>query len=230
MFKRGRQAHGQTIKEGREELVSDLAGGTVARGRAEQQRSLDTRATLVATARRLFGEIGYHATGTEDIVARAGVTRGALYHHFRNKEALFESVCRQVELELTTQAQAATLAMQGQTRQRAIASLRVYLELLETRYDVQRILLVDGPAVLGWERWRAIRSEFEFAGWVRTLSLLTEQGQMSPAPIEPLAQIILAAVDEAALAVAHAGDPKTMLADMMEALTMLIGGLTRSKD
>ena len=208
-------------------MKGGIIDGGRERTRAAQQRSLDTRTALVATARQMFGEVGYHATGTGEIVAQAQVTRGALYHHFRNKEDLFEAVCRQVEHEVSTQAQAATLAMQGQTRQRALATLRIYVELLVSSRGVQRILLVDGPAVLGGERWRSMRSEFEFAGWVRTLSLLRDQGQIGPLPIEPLAQIILAAIDEAVLAVAHADDPATMLADMAEALTALIGGLTR---
>jgi AcrR family transcriptional regulator len=215
-----------SARKGPSNLTSDLIGQGQERVRAEQQRSLETRAMLVTAARRLFGDVGYHAAGTGEIVARAQVTRGALYHHFRNKEDLFEAVCRQVEGEISQKAQAATRAMEGQTRQRALASLRIYLELLATSRDVQRILLVDGPAVLGWERWRAIRSDFEFAGWVRTLSLLRDKGQIEPAPIEALAQIILAAIDEAVLAVAHAADPATVLTSMTAALTMLIGGLT----
>jgi AcrR family transcriptional regulator len=197
--------------------------------RAEQQRSQETRAMLVTTARRLFGEYGYHATGTREVVENARVTRGALYHHFKNKDELFEAVCRQVELDLTTEAESATSAMQGQIWPRVMASLRVYLELLATRRDMQRILLVDGPAVLGWERWKAIRSEFEFAGWVRSLSILTEQGQLVPVPIEPMAHIILAAIGEAVLAVAHAEEPGKTLVEMTQVLTLLINGLARGK-
>lgn len=197
------------------------------RQRAEQQRSHDTRAALITTARRLFAEQGYHATGTGEIVELAQVTRGALYHHFNNKEDLFEAVYRQAERELTQEAQAATLAMQGQTSRRVIGSLDAYLKLLASRHDLQRILLVDGPAVLGWERWSAIRSEYELASWSRTLALLIEHGQMVPAPIEPIAQIIMSAINGAILAVAHATDPETRLDEMAQALTLLIGGLMR---
>ncbi|WP_275266046.1 TetR/AcrR family transcriptional regulator [Sphingomonas solaris] len=184
---------------------------------------------MLTTARRLFGTDGFHATGTTDIVAEAKVTRGALYHHFRNKEELFEIVHRAVTLEISEEAQAATAAMTGHTLQRAMATLRVYLDLLATRRDIQRILLIDGPVVLGWERWRALRSEFAYAGWVQTLSLLAEQGRIVAVPIEPMAQIILAAVDEAALAVAHADDPAKTLEDMARALTLLIGGLVDTR-
>jgi AcrR family transcriptional regulator len=175
----------------------------------------------------LFAAKGFHATGTGDIVELAQVTRGALYHHFKNKEDLFEAVYRQAELDLTEEAQAATLVLQGQTGQRVIASLEAYLKLLATRRDLQRILLIDGPVVLGWERWTAIRSEFELASWARTLALLIERGQMAQAPIEPLAQIIIAAINGAILAVAHATDPDTTLAEMTQALTLLIGSLIR---
>lgn len=197
------------------------------RSRALQQRSHETRAALVATARRLFASRGFHATGTGEIVELAQVTRGALYHHFKNKEDLFEAVYRQTELELTENAQAATMALQGQTPRRVIASLDAYLKLLATRRDLQRILLLDGPMVLGWERWSAIRSEFELAGWARTLALLIERGQMAQVPIEPLAQIIIAAINGAILTVAHASDPDKTLAEITQALTLLIGSLIR---
>lgn len=180
---------------------------------------------MLATARRLFGEVGYHATGTEEVVAQARVTRGALYHHFKSKEALFEAVYRQVALEVAVDAQAETRSLTGQIWPRVMATLHVYLELLTSRREIQRILLIDGPAVLGWERWRALRAESDFAGWVRTFTLLAEQGQVAPMPIEPMAQIILAAVDEAILTAAHADDPKAALADMMQALSLLLGGL-----
>jgi len=208
------------------ESVQDMSPAKV-RLRAPQQRSHDTRAALVATARQLFANRGFHATGTGDIVELAQVTRGALYHHFKNKEDLFEAVYRQTELDLNEETQAATLALQGQTRRRVLASLEAYLKLLATRRDLQRILLIDGPVVLGWERWTAIRSEFELARWARTLALLIERGQMVQAPIEPLAQIIIAAINGAILAVAHTRDPDTTLTEMTQALTLLIGGLIR---
>ncbi len=199
------------------------------RVRAEQQRSQDTRAALLATARSLFGTKGFHATSIGEIVATTCVTRGALYHHFETKEDLFEAVYRQVEAQLTADAEAGTDAMRGQTQKRVMASLQIYLQLLVTRRDMQQILLIDGPAVLGWERWRAIRAEYEYAGWERTLSLLTQQGKTAPTAIAPIAQIILAAINEAVLAIAHADNPDIMLADMTKILTLLIGSLTQGK-
>ncbi len=199
------------------------------RVRAEQQRSQEMRASLLATARLLFGAKGYHATSIDEIVATTRVTRGALYHHFESKEDLFEAVYRQVEAQLTADAEAGTDAMRGQTQKRVMASLHIYLQLLVTRRDMQQILLIDGPAVLGWERWRAIRAEYEYAGWERTLSLLTQQGKTAPAAIAPIVQIILAAINEAVLAVAHADNPDKMLTDMTQILALLIGSLTQGK-
>lgn len=212
------ETNGQTSDPGVSSAVPE-------RTRASQQRSLETRALLLGAARELFGANGYHATGTTEVVVKAQVTRGALYHHFANKEDLFETVYREVTQEMSDEAQAATQAMTGHTLQRAIATLRIYLALLATRRDVQRILLIDGPAVLGWERWRALRSEFAYAGWVQTFSLLAERDRLNDVPIEPMAQLILAAVDEATLAVAHADDPQAMLGKMTQALIVMIGGL-----
>lgn len=202
--------------------------GKSVRRRGEQQRSLETRAALLRTAREQFGSVGYHATGIGDLAERTRVTRGALYHHFASKQEVFETVCRQLALDLDTDARAATQALQGQTLQRAIATMRVYLQFFVTRRDVQRIMLIDAPAVLGWERWKALRSEFDLAGWVTTLRLLQESGQLGPAPVEALAHILAAAINEAILAIAHAAKPEAVLDDMAESLGLLLVGLTQS--
>ncbi|HEX7820181.1 MAG TPA: TetR/AcrR family transcriptional regulator [Sphingobium sp.] len=196
------------------------------RSRGEQQRSLETRAALLTTARRLFGEVGYHATGTNEIVAQAKVTRGALYHHFDSKEALFEVVYREVASELGDQAEGATIGMEGQTLPRILATLDIYLALVSRRPDFQRILLIDGPAVFGWQRWRQLRADYSLEGWVRTLALLIEKGLIDAMPPEPMAHLILAALDDAALAIAHSGEPDRTRAEMTAALARLLGGLT----
>ena len=196
--------------------------------RSEQKRSLETRAALLKTAREQFGSVGYHATGIGDLAERTRVTRGALYHHFTSKQEVFETVCRQVAQELDADARNATQALQGQTLQRAIATLRIYLQFFVTRRDVQRIMLIDAPAVLGWERWKALRAEFDLAGWVKTFGLLQEAGQLGPAPIEALAAVLVAAIDEAILSIAHAEKPETVLNEMAEALGLLLLGLVGS--
>ena len=196
-------------------------------GRTEQARAATTRALLVNTARELFGQAGYHATGTNDVVARAAVTRGALYHHFPAKEDLFEAVYRQVADDLSAETNAATRSMEGQTWVRVIASVRAYLGLLAARPAIQRILLIDGPSVFGWTRWRTLQVECRLPGWVETLRLLTQQGMIADQPREPLAHLILAVMDDAALTIAHAADPEAALAEVMGAVETLLNGLRR---
>lgn len=123
-----------------------------------------TRGALIDAARRLFVDKGYHHTGTEEVVAQANVgTRGALYHHFADKEALFEAVFVAVEESLVIEA-AKNLAdpAEGafnQLRQGLIGFLDASLTP-----EVQRILLIDGPAVLGWSRWRELESRYGLGG------------------------------------------------------------------
>jgi AcrR family transcriptional regulator len=195
------------------------------RQRAEQVRSVATRAALLATARKLFGAEGYHATGTSEVVSRSGVTRGALYHHFTSKEGLFEAVYREVARDLGAEAQDATRALSGQTWARMLASIRAYLAIVAARPDIQRILLIDGPAVIGWRRWRELQTEFRLAEWQETLRLLSEQGVIGDHPPEPLAHLLLALMDDAALSVAHAKQPEAALADVTAAVELLLGGL-----
>jgi AcrR family transcriptional regulator len=125
--------------------------------RTQEERSEATRAKLIAAARRLFAERGYAGVGTEEIVRAAGVTRGALYHHFEGKPQLLEAVYEQIEGELTEKI--ATGALGGSDPLDALrAGSEMFLDAcLEP--EVQRIVLLDAPAVLGWERWREIAAD-----------------------------------------------------------------------
>src|SRR3954469_3960653 len=120
------------------------------------ERSRVTREKLLAHARELFGERGYAAVGTEEIVRAAGVTRGALYHQFRDKEQLFESVFEEVEAQTTQHVAAVALGDDATDPLRALrAGARAFLAVC-AQPEVERIVLLDAPAVLGWERWREI--------------------------------------------------------------------------
>jgi AcrR family transcriptional regulator len=196
-------------------------------GKTEQARAGATRAALVKAARELFGKAGYHATGTNEVVALAQVTRGALYHHFGSKEVLFEAVWREVARDISAQAVAATRAMSGQTWPRVIAAVRTYFGLVATNREIQRILLLDGPAVFGWEHWRELQVECRLPGWVETLDLMAAKGLIEDQPREPLAHLILAVLDDAALTVAHATKPETALKEVMGAVEALLGGLRK---
>jgi AcrR family transcriptional regulator len=190
---------------------------------AVAERAEATRNALVAAARQLFVERGYHATGTEDIVALAGVgTRGALYHHFADKKALFVAVFEAVEEDLVTTA-AATVE-EGPPLDMLRAGLLGFLDASVTP-EVQRILLIDGPAVLGWQEWRAIEERYGLGGIRTMLELAVTDGSLPPQPLDLLAHLLLATADEAALYIANHDDPTTARDQAIITLDRLLTGL-----
>ncbi|EID15679.1 TetR family transcriptional regulator [Mycolicibacterium phlei RIVM601174] len=187
------------------------------------ERAEATRAALVAAGRRLFVEKGYFATGTEEIVAAAEVgTRGALYHHFPNKKALFLAVFLEVEEELHSQAphpdetEDALLALRN--------GLRAYLKSSQTG-EVQRILLVDGPAVLGWQQWRELQVQYGLGSIRALLERAMQQGTVTQQPVDVLAHVLLAATDEAAQFIANADDPQRAREDAVIVIDRLLENL-----
>lgn len=185
-----------------------------------------TRAALVDAARRLFVEQGYHGTGTEEVVAEAGVgTRGALYHHFADKRALFEAAFIAVEEDLVVQA-AKNLAdpadgALNQLRQGIVGFLDASLTP-----HVQRILLIDGPAVLGWLRWRELESRYGLGAIRVMLERAVEEGDLAAGqPVDALAHVLLAAADETALFIANAPDQRAARDQGVQALNALLDGL-----
>jgi AcrR family transcriptional regulator len=189
------------------------------------ERSEATRAALVAAARPLFAERGFAGVGTEEIVRAAGVTRGALYHQFRDKEDLFAAVFELLESELA-QRTAAAAGASGTTD--PLAELRVGAEAwLDacTEPEIQRIVLLDGPAVLGWERWREIGTRYGRGLVEAVLQAAVDAGRLSPQPIRPLAHVLMGAVDEAALYVATAEDPAAARVEVGAVLDGLITSL-----
>ncbi|HEV3132054.1 MAG TPA: helix-turn-helix domain-containing protein, partial [Acidimicrobiales bacterium] len=113
----------------------------------------DTRRALIATARQLFAEDGFQATRTEEIVQRAGLTRGALYHHFRDKEDLFRAVFEEVSGEVVRLLR--RRSSDGDTNAWDLFRINseVYLDAASTNQAYRQIVLIDGPAVMGWTRW-----------------------------------------------------------------------------
>lgn len=185
-----------------------------------------TRAALVDAARRLFVEKGYWHTGTEEVVAEAGVgTRGALYHHFADKQALFEAVFIAVEQDLVMEA-AKNLAdpadgALNQLRQGLIGFLDASLTP-----HVQRILLIDGPAVLGWVKWRELESLYGLGAIRAMLERAVEEGDLaSGQPVNALAHVLLAAADETALFIANSPDQIMARDEGVQALDALLDGL-----
>ena len=183
-----------------------------------------TTAALVEAARWLFAERGYADVGTEEIVQRAGVTRGALYHHFRGgKEELFRAVLVQISAETAGRVRAAAQAVDDPW-DALVAGIDAFLDACATR-EVQRIFLVDGPAVLGWDVWRAIDADYGLGLLEAALQRAIDAGRLPPQPTRAAAHVLLGALDEAALVVARADDPLTARAEMGQTVHRLLEGL-----
>ncbi|WP_322779337.1 TetR/AcrR family transcriptional regulator [Frankia sp. Cas4] len=188
------------------------------------ERAEATRSALVAAARRLFVEKGYFDTSTEEVVAAAGVgTRGALYHHFADKKALFLTVFEQVEEDVLAAADTATTSS-GDALARLRHGLLGFLDA-SLQPEVQRILLIDGPAVLGWREWRAIEERYGLGAIHALLDLAVTEGTVPAQPLNALAHILLAAIDEAALFIASADDPAAAKDQAVAAVDQLLTGL-----
>jgi len=171
--------------------------------KAEQSQA--TRAALIAAARKLFAERGYADVGTEEIVRAAGVTRGALYHHFAGKVQLFEAVYEELERELV---EAVANSAELQTSN-PLDVLRIGAQaFLDACEDpaIERIALLDAPAVLGWERWREIGMRYGLGVVQATLQAAMDAHLIDEQPVVPLAHMLLAAIDEGAMLIARASD------------------------
>jgi AcrR family transcriptional regulator len=191
--------------------------------RSQEERSRTTRAALLASARAQFAERGFAATNRDDIAAGAGVTRGALYHHFATKEDVFRAVVEELEEELVARVIVAAEGVTDpgeQLRTGCIAFLDACADPA-----VRRIVLLDAPAVLGWDTWRAIDAQYGLA-LVRTgLESAMAAGRLSPAPVDALAHTLLGALNEAAIVVANARDPAGARAEMAEVLDLVLSRL-----
>lgn len=193
--------------------------------RSQQDRSRATRAALVTTARVLFAERGYAHVPAAEIVTAAGVTRGALYHHFADKQQLFRAVFEELEGEVTAEIAAAIAAAPDRSAGMVLALGR-FLDVCQ-RPEVTRIALTDAPAVLGWRTWREIEARHGLGVITQGLQAAAREGLLVPASVPVLAQLVLSAVIEAALLIAHAADPEATRADAEQALLALLSGMVR---
>jgi AcrR family transcriptional regulator len=182
-----------------------------------------TRARLIATARALFGERGYAAVGTEEIVRSAGVTRGALYHHFDGKADLFRAVFEEMERELAERIAREALSSRD-AWEAHLAAVDLFLDACQEP-EVQRIALVDAPSVLGWRTWREIEARYWLGLITASLQTLMDAGLIAEQSVEPLAQTMLGALTEAGLYVAGADDVAAARAEMAAVVRRLLEGL-----
>ncbi|MGX1778862.1 TetR/AcrR family transcriptional regulator [Nocardia brasiliensis] len=185
-----------------------------------QQRE-ETRRALMHTSRRLFAAKGYGAVGLSEIVAATGVTKGALYHHFDSKAALFGAVLEQVQQEVGARVAAAAETVTDPWDQ-LVAGCEAFLTAC-TDPEIQRIMLIDGPAVLGWNEWRALDAAASARHLEEALQTLIDAGVLARQPVAPLTHLLSGAMNEAALWLATTTDPRA-LADTKAALRRLLEG------
>ncbi|TVV75955.1 TetR/AcrR family transcriptional regulator [Sphingomonas solaris] len=203
----------------------DLLEAPLASRRRLQQRSTTTRAKLLVAARAVFVERGYFGAEVSDIVLRVPITKGALYHHFGSKEALFEEACDQIAREVHRASSDVVRQYSGDAWKQLIVSIQARFDIIASSPEAQKILLIDGPAVLGWRRWREIQADVALEPLQRTLDILIEQGRIPDQPTRPFAQLLLAALNDAALAVASSENPKSESVTLFAALLTMINGL-----
>ena len=191
--------------------------------RTQAERRERTREALIAAGRDLFAERGFDEVSSEQIVDAAGVTRGALYHHFDGKRGLFAAVFERIEADLVTRFDLSG-AGGGGPLEALLAAVDQFLDLsLET--DVQRIALIDGPSVLGWEVWHEIEARHGLGLIEGALGAARDAGQIRDVPVPELALMLLGAMIEAALQLARAEDQAAAKRRTGEALRTLLEGL-----
>jgi AcrR family transcriptional regulator len=192
--------------------------------RTQRQRTEATTGQLVEAARRLFAADGYTATSLEDVVAAAGVTKGALYHHFSSKRDLFRAVFEQEEIALARASHEAYARESDPWRGFQAGCIA----FLEGSIDpgVQRIVVLDGPSVLGWETVREIEKRHSMAMIEVGLSQAMEGGRIATRPVGPLAHMLFGALCEGAMTVARSGgDQEAAMRAMAAELRSLLAGL-----
>jgi AcrR family transcriptional regulator len=193
--------------------------------RTQAERTAATRALLIDSARKLFSTKGFSAVSTEAIVAAAGVTRGALYHQFDGKAALFAAVYEQVEEELVADVGQRIVAAGPGDQLRAMrVGARLFLDLVSAP-AVQQIVVIDAPTVLGWEQWRAAGIKYGLGIIEAMLAQAIADGVIPDQPLRPTAHVLLAALDEAALYIARAVDNRLAREEMELVCDRVIAGI-----
>lgn len=182
-----------------------------------------TRDSLVAVARELFAARGYADVGTEEIVTRAGVTRGALYHHFADKKDLFRAVHESLQQDLVASIVERMAGVEN-AWEALVAGTHAFLDAcLEPA--VIRIALLDAPSVLGWAEFREIDARYGLGLVSAALQAGMEQGLLRAQDVRPLAHLVVGAMTEAALLIGAAEDPRAARGEVEPALLGLLEGL-----
>ncbi|TVR71589.1 MAG: TetR/AcrR family transcriptional regulator [Sphaerobacteraceae bacterium] len=181
-----------------------------------------TRQALILEARRQFAERGYAGVSLAEIVDGVGVTKGALYHLFPGKEALFREVVCQLHAEVAERI--GSTATEADHWTQLVLGCEMFLRA-STEPGIQQIMLIDAPAVLGWDAWRQLDASTSMQQLDEIIRALIDEGVVPEQPVPPLVHLLSGAMNEAALWLAHSDDRERDLADVMAALTRLLESL-----
>jgi AcrR family transcriptional regulator len=197
--------------------------------RTQEERSAATRDALISAARKLWGLRGYAEVGTPEIATAAGVTRGAMYHQFADKAALFAEVVEAVEQDVM--ARMATLVAESGATTPADAIRAAVDAWLEVSGDpeVRQLILLDAPSVLGWAAFRDVAQRYSLGMTEQLLTEAIRAGQLADQPVRALAHVLIGALDEAAMAIATADDPKRARRETGEVLHRLIDAMVNQR-
>jgi AcrR family transcriptional regulator len=186
-----------------------------------------TRAALVDVARTLFAERGFAAVAIDEIVQGARVTKGALYHHFDDKQALFREVLETIERDIATR-MTERAATERTPWEQLRAACDAYLDACLER-DVQRIVVIDAPSVLGWNAWCKIDRKYGLGVLGERFEAVIAQGFIDKQPLEPVALLVLGALNTGGRVIAESDDPRAARKQVGLTVERLLSGLLKRK-
>jgi AcrR family transcriptional regulator len=193
--------------------------------RTQAERSAATQRALVAAARRLWGERGYAEVSTPEIAEAAGVTRGAMYHQYADKAALFRAVIEAMDQEILERLEASVVAGQPKTPADTMHAMADAWLYIAREPEVRQLMLLDAPSVIGWREYREMSQNNSVEAAEALLKAAVEAGQLRPQPLRPLALVLLGALEEAAMYVAGAEDADQAGEEIRVVVRDLIDGL-----
>lgn len=201
---------------------------TVQRPSRRQQYSASTKRALIDVAARLFTEHGYAGTSLDEIVAGARVTKGALYHHFTGKQALFEAVFVKVESDSAKAIRRAVRDNADPWKQ-ALSGLRAFLDVVQEP-GYRRIVIQEGPAILGYERFREQEERSTFGIVREIVASVLRSYQLEPSMIETFSRIFFGALSASGAAVSSAADAERASAEVEAAIAFILAGLRQQAE
>ena len=188
----------------------------------QEERTAASLAKMMAAARPLFRTQGYAQTSVDDITRAAGLTKGAFYHHFADKKAIFHAVFEEGERQLQADIKAACAQLDpwSMLRSGCLAFLDLTLEP-----GTQRLLLREGPSVLGWDAWRDICTHYSLGMISGAIRAAMKAGQLGERPAEPLAAAIYGALTESARYMAQLDEPAAALPAVRDEILLMLEAL-----